>query len=148
MLRNPSDTRLFRWTTRWLCSMVNGANPHHHFSSCTLLKDVMHFLHRDSGNRDRSVNLLMPCGRWSGGQIWIADATGSVHLDGRVGAGRLVTISPPFIAIRSRVPHATFPWGGGSRLLLVGHHAGGLHRLPTADVATLTAAGKGGCVID
>ncbi|CAE7720961.1 unnamed protein product, partial [Symbiodinium microadriaticum] len=136
-----TNTRTFPWTTRWLCAMVSGAAPSHHFSSCTLLKDVMHFLHRDGGNDARSVNLLMPCSRWRGGQIWIADEAGSVHLDTTSGPGRLVTISPPFVTIRPRLPHATFPWGGGSRILLVAHHVNGLHRLSATDAATLTDAG-------
>ena len=136
-----TNTRTFPWTTRWMCAMVGGVAPCHHFSSCTLLKDVMHFLHRDGGNDARSINLLMPCSRWQGGQIWIADEAGSVHLDATSGPGRLVNISPPFVTIRPRIPHATFPWGGGSRILLVAHHASGLHRLSTSEASTLTDAG-------
>ncbi|CAE7731851.1 atxn2, partial [Symbiodinium microadriaticum] len=98
-----TNTRTFPWTTRWMCAMVGGVAPCHHFSSCTLLKDVMHFLHRDGGNDARSINLLMPCSRWQGGQIWIADEAGSVHLDATSGPGRLVNISPPFVTIRLRL---------------------------------------------
>ena len=135
------NSRTFPWATRWLCSLINGTNPRHHFSSCTVMKDVLHFLHRDRGNDARSVNLLMPLSKWRGGQLWTADDTGSVHLDNQSGPGRLMTICLPYITMEPHTPHATFPWGGGSRLLLVAHHAGGLHRLPSAEVEELVSSG-------
>ena len=77
----------------------------------TVMKDVLHFLYRDRGNDARSVGL----------QTTLAWSTGLIRT--RTLDNDACSTSPWIRTLRMR-------WGGGSRLLLVVHHAGGLHRLP------------------
>ena len=74
------NTDDFPWTTLCVTGLINQACSTHQFSTCSLLKNTMHFMHRDSGNEPNTLNLIVPLSRWQGGQIWIADADGSIHL--------------------------------------------------------------------
>ncbi|CAE7214168.1 Capn15 [Symbiodinium sp. CCMP2592] len=136
-----NNTRDYPWMTRLMTALINGANPRHHYSSCTLLMNVMRNKHRDLANEVGTSNLLLPCSRWRGGQVWVADEQGSVHLDGRSGAGCLRSVQLPYLMLDPRLAHATFPWSCGDRILIVAHHAKGLQALTPADRALLEWAG-------
>ena len=69
------NTYSFPWTTRLLTALVNGIDPRHQYSSCTLLLNVLHYKHQDHSNEPGTMNLLIPCSRWQGGQVWMADST-------------------------------------------------------------------------
>ena len=129
------------WTTRLLTAMVHGACSGHHFSSCTLLKNVMHYKHVDRANEPGTFNLLLPCSRWRGGQVWIANPSGSVSLDARSGPGCLLPVQMPYTILDPHVAHATYPWTDGDRILLVAHHAKGLGALSVVDRSLLQCAG-------
>ncbi|CAE7532893.1 unnamed protein product [Symbiodinium sp. CCMP2592] len=76
-----TNTGLFPWLTTWLASVVRGAKEDHRFSSCAFLVNTLHYVHRDTGNAPGTSNLLIPCNRWKGGQLWQADVDGSVRLE-------------------------------------------------------------------
>ena len=136
-----NNTRLYPWTTRLFTAMVHGACPAHHFSSCSLLVNVMHYKHKDHGNAAHTMNLLIPCSRWRGGQIWVADEAGSVLLDSRSGPGCLRAVEPCFVVLDPRTAHATYPWTGGDRIILIAHHAKGLTALKPMESLWLRRAG-------
>ena len=121
-----NNTRRYPWTTRLFTAMVHGACPAHHFSSCSLLMNVMHYKHKDHGNAAHTLNLLIPCSRWRGGQIWAADEAGSVLLDSCSEPGSL---------------RATYPWTDGDRIILIAHHAKGLTALKSEESLLLRRAG-------
>lgn len=135
------NTYSFPWTTRLLTALVNGSDPRHQYSSCTILLNVLHYKHQDHSNEPGTMNLLIPCSRWQGGQVWMADSTGSVHLDMHSGPGVLRVIEPPGIKLDPHVAHATFPWHAGHRLLVVAHHARGIGRLSVRERGHLAWAG-------
>eukprot|EP00439_Symbiodinium_sp_Y106_P048702 s6674_g6.t1 len=90
------NTRAHPWATRLLTALVHGACSGHHFSSCSLLKNLMHYKHVDRANEPGTFNLLLPCSRWRGGQVWMADPTGSVSLDAQSGPGCLFPVQMPY----------------------------------------------------
>ena len=123
------NTSRFPWTSCWLTSLVREAAPLHQFSTCTLLHNVMHYKHTDGRNAPNTQNVIIPCDFWRGGQLWIADPRGSIHLDSASGPGILREISRPCVVLNPTTPHATFPWSHGDRTILVAHHARGLEAL-------------------
>ncbi|CAE7538317.1 unnamed protein product [Symbiodinium microadriaticum] len=136
-----NHTYTFPWTACWFTSMILAVAPLHQFSTCTLLHNVMSFKHTDSRNAPNTSNIIVPCDFWRGGQLWIADSQGSVHLDSKSGPGILRTVAYPYVRFNPTVPHATFPWSHGDRTVLVAHHARGLAALSTAQRRTLTDMG-------
>eukprot|EP00439_Symbiodinium_sp_Y106_P009390 s5558_g1.t1 len=136
-----NNTRLHPWATRLLTALVHGACSAHYFSSCTLLTNVMHYKHKDRNNEVHTMNLLIPCSRWRGGQIWIADEAGSVRLASRSEPGCLRAVQLPFVTLDPHVAHATYPWTDGERILLIAHHAKGLEALRPEDCSLLRHAG-------
>ena len=135
------NTDDFPWTTLCVTGLINQACSTHQFSTCSLLKNTMHFMHRDSGNEPNTLNLIVPLSRWQGGQIWIADADGSIHLGPHTGPGRLLNVSLPYVTLQPHTAHATYPWRGGDRIVLIGHHARGLAGLSAEQRDHLVRAG-------
>ena len=135
------NTFNFPWTSCWLTSLVRAAAPLHQFSTCTLLHNVMHFKHTDSRNAPNTQNVIIPCDFWRGGQLWIADPCGSIHLDSTSGPGILREITRPCVVLNPTTPHATFPWSHGDRTILVAHHARGLAALTHDQRDTLARFG-------
>ncbi|OLP83527.1 hypothetical protein AK812_SmicGene35698 [Symbiodinium microadriaticum] len=136
--RNTYD---FPWTTLCLTSLINQVCPTHKYSSCSLLKNTMHFMHRDSGNAPHTLNLVLPLSRWQGGQIWLADEGGSIRLDPSTGLGRLLNVSLPYVTFPPHTAQATYPWRNGDRIVLIGYHARGLERLTREQRDYLQQAG-------
>ena len=136
-----NNTRRYPWTTRLFTAMVHGACPAHHFSSCSLLMNVMHYKHKDHGNAAHTLNLLIPCSRWRGGQIWAADEAGSVLLDSCSEPGSLRAVEPPFTVLDPHKAHATYPWTDGDRIILIAHHAKGLTALKSEESLLRRRAG-------
>ena len=135
------NTSNFPWTSCWLTSLVRAAAPLHQFSTCTLLHNVMHYKHTDSRNAPNTQNVIIPCDFWRGGQLWIANPSGSIHLDSTSGPGILRAIARPCVVLEPTTPHATFPWSHGDRTILVAHHARGLEALTNAQRDTLAGFG-------
>ena len=136
--RNTYD---FPWTTLCLTSLLNQVCSTHKYSSCSLLKNTMHFMHRDSGNAPNTSNLVLPLSRWQGGQIWLASEGGSIRLDPSTGPGRLMNVSLPYVTFPPHTAHATYPWRNGDRIVLIGYHARGLERLTREQRDYLQQAG-------
>ena len=135
------NTSNFPWTSCWLTSLVRAAAPQHKFSTCTLLHNVMHYKHADSRNAPNTQNVIVPCDFWRGGQLWIANPSGSIHLDSTSGPGILQAITWPCVVLEPTTPHATYPWSHGDRTILVAHHARGLEALTKAQQDTLAGFG-------
>ena len=131
----------FPWTSCWLTSMVRAAAPSHLFSTCSLLHNVMHYKHTDSRNAPNTQNVIIPCDFWRGGQLWLADPSGSVHLDASSGPGIMMAITRPCVVLNPTTPHATYPWSHGDRTILVAYHARGLEALTSDQRATLAGLG-------
>ncbi|CAE7455700.1 unnamed protein product [Symbiodinium sp. CCMP2592] len=136
-----ANTGLYPWLTTWLTSVVRGAKEDHQFSSCAFLVNTLHYMHRDTGNAPGTSNLLIPCNRWQGGQLWLADASGSVRLDATGPPGVLLNVTRPYIQLNPDTLHATYPWGAGDRLLLVAYHARAVDKLPAEGHAQLRRRG-------
>ena len=136
-----NHTYTFPWTACWFTSMILAVAPMHRFSTCTLLHNVMSFKHTDSRNAPHTNNIIVPCDFWRGGQLWIANPQGSIHLDSKSGPGILRTVAHPYLQFCPTTPHATYPWSHGDRTILVAHHARGLEALSTAQRRTLADMG-------
>ena len=101
----------------------------------------MHYKHVDRANEPGTFNLLLPCSRWRGGQVWMADPAGSVCLNAKSGPGCLFPVQMPYTILNPHVAHATYPWTHGDRILIVAHHAKGLDALSLEDRSLLLRAG-------
>ena len=129
------------WTTMLLTSILRGADPNHRFSSLTLQRNVLVHLHQDNNNEPGFSNLIVPCSRWRGGCLWI-QATGGAHaLDHSSGPGTMTRITWPGITFSPHVKHATMPWTGGDRVILVSFQTRWVHSLSGSDTQLLRQMG-------
>ncbi|CAE7460663.1 unnamed protein product [Symbiodinium sp. CCMP2592] len=136
-----TNTGLFPWLTTWLTSVIRGTKSDHQFSSCAFLVNTLHYMHRDTGNAPGSTNLLIPCNRWKGGQLWLADAGGSIRLEENGPPGILLPVARPYLQLNPDTLHATYPWSAGDRILLVAYHARAVDKLPEEGHAQLRRRG-------
>ncbi|CAE7200809.1 Pol [Symbiodinium sp. CCMP2592] len=127
-----TNTTTYPWFAIWCTSLVRGATEAYAFSSCTLAFNVQSFLHRDGANATGTQNIIIPCSRWRGGQLWEAHPTGSMFVDDCTGPGRLMAIAKPFHVLCPRCPHATYPWSDGNRVILIAFHAKSTDKLSQA----------------
>ena len=129
-------TRTNPWCTLLLVAIVRSNVPGGAFSSITLMRNIKSSLHSDSRNDSACPNILLPCSKWQGGELWVQDPSGSVLLpnSGAV-RGRLIPIEYPFTCFDASIPHATWDWVG-CRIILIAYHVQGTARL-TSDAASL-----------
>ena len=122
-------------TTALLANVIRALDASFCFTSVTLALNIQSPPHKDAQNNKEHDNLLLPCSRWTGGQLWLQDPEGSIALchDGPLGKF-LETDAPTRFHPHSL--HATAPWSG-DRLVLIGYHANHVQQLPSEDYLKL-----------
>ena len=65
-------------------------------------------------------NTVIPCSRWMGGSLWVQCDGGAHALDNTTGPGTMVRIGLPYAQFPPHLLHATAPWSGGNRTILIG----------------------------
>ena len=121
-----------RRSSRWWCSctsLIRGACPGAQFSSFTLQRNVQVQMHVDKNSERGHDSIIIPCGRWQGGSLWIQNDDGAHALDTESGPGTMQRITWPCIKFSPQLRHATMPWSSGDRTILVAYVVRSLHRL-------------------
>ena len=136
-----NSTSSYPWTTMLLTSILRGADPYHKFSSLTLQRNVLVHLHQDNNNEPGFCNLIVPCSRWRGGCLWIQADGGAHALDPSSGPGTMTRVTWPGITFSPHAKHATTPWTGGDRVILVGFQTRWVHSLSGPDKQLLHKMG-------
>ena len=114
------STDRFPVVVQLLTSIMRGACPGVQFSSLTLRRNVQVQMHADKNNASRYESIIIPCGRWQGGSLWIQNSDGAHALDAHSGPGTMQRITWPYIRFSPLLRHATTPWTSGDRTILIG----------------------------
>ena len=115
-----TETLLFPWVTVLLTSLVSSVVPGHTFSTVVLSHDVQTAVHKDIHNHRAVDNAIIPLSKWStGGGIWLREEAGLDLLNGEPG-----NIHPigKYLLFDATKEHATQPWQGGHRTVLISYH--------------------------
>ena len=136
-------TLLYPRVTLLLTSIIRGMNPGAYFASMTLRRNTQVQLHRDAGNEPGLDNTIIPCSRWVGGCLWLQSEGGAHALDHFSGPGTMVRIGLPFAQFPPHLYHATAPWSGGDRTILIGFTPRRMERLTNSDRRQLANLGFG-----
>ena len=91
----------------------------------------------DKNNESGYESIIIPCGRWQGGSLWIQHSDGAHALDARSGPGTMQRITWPYLRFSPFLRHATTPWTSG----LIGYVVKSLHRLADDERRTLRYSG-------
>ena len=86
-------------------------------------------MHTGKNNASGYESMIIPCGRWQGGSLWIPNHDGAHALDAHSGPGTMQRITWPFIRFWPLLRHATTPWTSGDCTVLIGYMVKSLHRL-------------------
>ena len=113
-----ANTRSFPWVARLLVAIVKGQKQDHIFSSISLHYNMYATPHLDRQNHPAIPNLLIPCGRWQGGGLWVCDDALPQQSGSGDMAGRVYNAGSPYVLFRSHWLHSTQAWKG-QRLVLI-----------------------------
>ena len=105
--------------------------PQHTFSSLVVLDNVCTLAHRDSHNEPSSKNAVFGISNYTGGEVWVERAGGTIPfpVEGRTLAGvTLPTLPGPAVFAARNELHATLPWTG-RRVVLVAYTTSHLQNL-------------------
>ena len=136
-----SNTLLYPRATQLLTSVIRGMNPTALFASLTLQRNTQVQMHRDAGNEPNTANTAIPCSRWRGGSLWVQSDGGAYALDRATGPGTMIRIGLPYAQFPPHRFHATVPWSGGDRTILLGFTPRRMERLLESDRTQLTTLG-------
>ena len=125
------NMQTFPLTSRLLAQIVSHVDRQHRFSSLTFACNVLSKPHKDSHNTKGSLNLIVPCSVYQGGESWVQDALGSTALQSAGQVGFLMDTTTP-IQFQPEHQHATAPWGG-DRLIIIGFHVRNTEKLSRMD---------------
>ena len=67
------NTHNLPWLSRLLVAMVTGKRKEHIFSSVSLRLNTYMMPHLDKHNHPALPSLLVACGRWQGGGLWVSE---------------------------------------------------------------------------
>ena len=96
--------------------------------------------HLDKQNHPAIPNLLIACGRWEGGGLWVCEhALPTPSPDGDM-IGRVYNVGVPCVLFRSHWLHCTMAWKG-QRFVLVAYANKGIDVLCEKDKELLTDLG-------
>ena len=84
-------------------------------------------------------NLIIPCGRWQGGSLWLQNPDHAHALDERSGLCTMLLITWPFVRFSPDLRHT--PWTSGDRTVPIGYVARSLSRLSNDRRCAPTAIG-------
>ena len=82
---------------------------------------------------------MIPCSRYTGGELWVQSADGDVRLEVDGAVGLMMNTSTP-VAFYPMQVHATCPWQG-DRIVLIAYHVRNLSRWSVEDLSELHGAG-------
>ena len=134
------NTTLFPWVARLLTAWVRGQKPRHVFSSISLHLNTCMTPHLDKQNHPAIPNLLIACGRWQGGGLWVCEhALPKSSPDGDM-MGRVYNVGVPSVLFRSHWLHSTMAWKG-QRFVMVAYANKGIGVLSEQDKELLTNLG-------
>ena len=91
----------------------------------------------DKNNERGHDSIIIPCGRWQGGSLWIQNDGGAHALDDKSGPGAMRRITWTCIRFSPHLKHATMPWSSSDRTILVAYVVRSLHRLSDDELHTL-----------
>ena len=111
-----------------------------HFTSVTISSSTMTCLHTDMRNMKGTPNIAVPLTLWSGGELFLRDASGSDRLQPAGIKGRKLSILPQYLAFDGSIPHATCPWKG-NRLLMIAYHVRSPENIPLGQLDILRGFG-------
>ncbi|CAE7673329.1 Pol [Symbiodinium sp. CCMP2592] len=133
------NARAFPLVSRLLSHIIQSVDPEFHFSSCTLSRNVCAKPHRDSHNAKGSWNLVIPCSRFEGGEIWVQQDNGAFLLQQGGHPGHMWPATTP-TRFNPSSWHATSPWTG-VRIVLIGFHVKHVGKLLDDDRKLLISLG-------
>ena len=134
------SVRAFPWTVRLLVAVVRGCCYNHRFNAVSLHRNTFMAPHTDSHNARGYPNLVLPCSRWVGGGIWMAEAT---HLSTLVDAsilGKVHAVRFPYVLLDPHVLHGTQIWSG-ERIILIAYAVRDVSLLSPVDTCFLADFG-------
>ena len=134
------NTRLFPWVSRLLTAWVRGQKPLHVFSSISLRLNTYMAPHLDKQNHAAIPNLMIACGRWQGGGLWVCEQALPKQSSNRDMIGRVYNVGVPCVLFRSHWLHSTMAWKG-QRFVLVAYANKGITVLNDEDKELLTGLG-------
>ena len=114
-----AKTMQFPWIASLLGSIVRGAALRQQFTTISLHRNLFMQPHLDSGNQPGTRSIIIPCGRWQAGKLWISN-TCNKQFDSSVTMGTIVPVRPPYISFDPSVLHGTQAWQG-TRLALIAY---------------------------
>ena len=135
------STRIFPWTAKLLTAIVRGACFNHQFSAVAAHKNTFMEPHIDVNNSRHCPNLILPCSRWQGGGIWVAEDTGLTSLPSANIQGRVYAVRFPYVLLDPHFfMHSTQRWRG-DRIILVAYAVRQLRLLKPDDTLLLESCG-------
>ena len=112
-------TQEFPEVTRYLNSFIHAHFPEHVWTSVQVNFNNTIRPHRDLHNRPGSQNLLLCCGAFEGGELWVEGeplegypVTGRRTEDGKILRGQIFPTRERGVYFDPRALHATQPWKG------------------------------------
>ena len=126
-----TNTYTFPLSTSVFTRHVARHLPQHTFSSLVVLDNVCTLAHRDSHNEPSSKNAVFGLSDFTGGEVWVERAGGSIpySADGKTLLGDALSTRPGPAVFAARAElHATLPWSG-RRVVLVAYTTSHLQKL-------------------
>jgi len=130
----------FPWVAKLLCGIVRATAGDRPFTSVALALNQWSGVHVDSHNSKTFHNILVPAGCWDGGEVWTANAHGSIPFPGTGLLGDIHPVRHPYILLDATLPHAVMPWSG-ERLMVCTYHIRDAWRLRDSHLSQLREAG-------
>ena len=118
-------TKQHRSTCRLLNFMIRTIKHDHCWTNLAVNLNNSTAVHRDLGNADNH-SLLIGISHCDNGQLWVQCEQGTDYVDAEAGmlAGNVYPTSGCAVAFNSRASrHATMPWQGGDRLVILAYTA-------------------------
>ena len=135
-------TRAFPWTVRLLVAVARGCCYNHRFNAVALRRNTFMAVHTDSHNARGYPNLVLPCSRWMGGGLWLAEA-GMSHSGALADAttlGKVLAVRFPYVLFDPLVPRGTQLWDG-ERIILIAYAVRDIGLLNVEDTRFLAGFG-------
>ena len=123
-------------------AVVRGCCYSHRFNAVALHRNTFMAVHTDSHNAKGYPNLVLPCSRWLGGGLWLAETETAYHgaLADTSTLGKVLAVRFPYVLFDALVPHSTQLWDG-ERIILVAYAVRDIGLLNDADTQFLAGFG-------
>ncbi|CAE7214910.1 unnamed protein product [Symbiodinium sp. CCMP2592] len=135
-----SNLAAFPWVAKLLCDIVRNVAGDKPYTTVSLTLNWRSGVHVDAHNSRVFHNILIPAGCWDGGELWLADVTGTVAYPGTLMLGNIQPIRHPYVSFDATHPHAVMPWVG-ERVMICAFHIRDAWRLGQDHLLSLQEAG-------